>query len=56
VKDGQVISNFMKKVENLNVALAEKETTISGLNSELEDLKGQQQQLQKHYDEKVSVQ
>ena len=53
VKDGQVINNFMKKVEDLNSSLSEKENVISGLNSELEDEKEQHQLLQKHYEEKV---
>lgn len=48
------MNNFMKKVEDLNVALSDKDTTISALNSELEDVKEQHELLQKHYDEKVS--
>ena len=53
VKDGQVINNFMKKVEDLNSHLGDKATVISGLTSELEDLKEQHTLLQKHYEEKV---
>ena len=53
VKDGQVINNFMKKVEDLNSLLGDKATVISGLTSELEDVKEQHTLLQKHYDEKV---
>lgn len=53
IKDGQVINNFMKKVEDLNSALGEKAAVISGLSSELDDVREQHTLLQKHYDEKV---
>lgn len=43
----------MKKVEDLNSHLGDKATVISGLTSELEDVKEQHTLLQKHYDEKV---
>ena len=53
VTDSQVINNFMKKVEDLNTALSEKENSISCIKSELDDLKQQHQYLQNNYDEKV---
>ena len=43
----------MKKVEDLNSHLGDKATVISGLTSELEDVKEQHTLLKKHYEEKV---
>lgn len=53
ITDSQVINNFMKKVEDLNTALGDKENAISRIHSELDDLKQQHQYLQEHFEEKV---
>lgn len=55
ITDSQVINNFMKKVEDLNTTLAEKENAISCIHSELDDLKQQHQYLTENYEEKVGV-
>lgn len=53
ITDKEAINKFMKGAQELRDVILKKDGIISSLQSELEDLKQQQQSLQAAYDEKV---